>query len=61
MQADFWVQSQTGLQSEFQASQSYTEKPCPKNQNKKQKNKNKNKKTQKQNKKTKKHPPKKKK
>jgi hypothetical protein len=26
-QADFWVQSQTGLQSEFQDSQGYTEKP----------------------------------
>jgi hypothetical protein len=27
-QADFWVQGQPGLQSEFQDSQSYTEKPC---------------------------------
>jgi hypothetical protein len=27
-QADFWVQSQPGLQSEFQDSQGYTEKPC---------------------------------
>jgi hypothetical protein len=27
-QADFWVQGQSGLQSEFQDSQSYTEKPC---------------------------------
>ena len=26
-QADFWVQGQPGLQSEFQDSQSYTEKP----------------------------------
>jgi hypothetical protein len=28
MQADFWVQGQPGLQSEFQDSQGYTEKPC---------------------------------
>jgi hypothetical protein len=28
-QADFWVRGQTGLQSEFQDSQGYTEKPCP--------------------------------
>ena len=27
-QADFWVQGQSGLQSEFQDSQGYTEKPC---------------------------------
>jgi hypothetical protein len=27
-QADFWVQGQPGLQSEFQESQRYTEKPC---------------------------------
>jgi hypothetical protein len=27
-QADFWVQGQPGLQSEFQDSQGYTEKPC---------------------------------
>jgi hypothetical protein len=37
-QVDFWVRSQPGLQSEFQDSQSYTEKPCLKktktNQNK---------------------------
>jgi hypothetical protein len=26
--ADFWVQGQPGLQSEFQDSQDYTEKPC---------------------------------
>jgi hypothetical protein len=35
-QADFWVRGQPGLQSEFQDSQGYTEKPClekPKNQN----------------------------
>jgi hypothetical protein len=25
---DFWVQGQPGLQSEFQDSQGYTEKPC---------------------------------
>jgi hypothetical protein len=38
-QVDFWVQGQPCLQSEFQDSQSYTEKPCPK------KNNNNNKKT----------------
>jgi hypothetical protein len=27
-QADFWVRGQPGLQSEFQDSQGYTEKPC---------------------------------
>ena len=27
-QVDFWVRGQPGLQSEFQDSQSYTEKPC---------------------------------
>jgi hypothetical protein len=27
-QADFWVRGQPGLQSEFQDSQNYTEKPC---------------------------------
>jgi hypothetical protein len=27
-QADFWVQGQPGLQSEFQDSQGYTENPC---------------------------------
>jgi hypothetical protein len=43
-QADFWVQGQPGLQSEFQDSQSYTEKPCLKTkQNKKQKQKKKKK------------------
>jgi hypothetical protein len=26
--ADFWVRGQPGLQSEFQDSQGYTEKPC---------------------------------
>ena len=40
-QADFWVRGQPGLQSEFQDSQGYTEKPCLENI---QKNKNKNKK-----------------
>jgi hypothetical protein len=34
-QADFWVQGQPGLHSEFQDSQGYTEKPClDKKQNK---------------------------
>jgi hypothetical protein len=31
-QANFWVQGQPGLQSEFQDSQGYTEKPCLKKQ-----------------------------
>jgi hypothetical protein len=35
-QAGFWVRGQPGLQSEFQDSQGYTEKPCLKKQNKKQ-------------------------
>jgi hypothetical protein len=38
-QANFWVRGQPGLQSEFQNSQGYTEKPCL------EKTKNKNKKT----------------
>jgi hypothetical protein len=33
-QADFWVRGQPGLQSEFQDSQGYTEKPCLKKQKK---------------------------
>jgi hypothetical protein len=41
-QANFWVRGQPGLQSEFQDTQSYTEKPCLKKtkkpKNKKQKN-----------------------
>jgi hypothetical protein len=36
-QADFWVWGQPGLQSEFQDSQGYTEKPCLEKQTKKQK------------------------
>jgi hypothetical protein len=40
-QVDFWVWGQPGLQSEFQDSQGYTEKPCLEKQNKtKQKPKN---------------------
>jgi hypothetical protein len=39
---DFWVRGQPGLQSEFQDSQGYTEKPCL------EKNKNKNKKKRKE-------------
>jgi hypothetical protein len=35
-QADFWVRGQPGLQSEFQDSQGYTEKPCLKKQTNKQ-------------------------
>jgi hypothetical protein len=38
-QADFWVRGQPGLQSEFQDSQSYTEKPCLKKKNKQQQKK----------------------
>jgi hypothetical protein len=38
-QADFWVWGQPGLQSEFQDSQDYTEKPCLENQKKKKKKK----------------------
>jgi hypothetical protein len=36
-QADFWVRGQPGLQSEFQDSQGYTEKPCPGKKKKKKK------------------------
>jgi hypothetical protein len=39
-QADFWLRGQPGLQSEFQDSQGYTEKPClekPKTKNQKKK------------------------
>jgi hypothetical protein len=36
-QVDFWVRGQTGLQSEFQDSQGYTEKPCLKNPKKEKK------------------------
>ena len=38
-QADFWVRGQPGLQSEFQDSQGYTEKPCLKKKEKKRKKK----------------------
>jgi hypothetical protein len=37
-QADFWVQGQPGLQSEFQDSQGYTEKTCLKNKKKRKRN-----------------------
>jgi hypothetical protein len=40
-QADFLVQGQPGLQSEFQDSQGYTEKPCLKKNQKKKKNRSK--------------------
>jgi hypothetical protein len=40
-QADFWVRGQLGLQSEFQDSQGYTEKPCLKKPNKGKKKKKK--------------------
>jgi hypothetical protein len=33
-QADLWVQGQPDLQSEFQVSQGYTEKPCLEKANK---------------------------
>jgi hypothetical protein len=36
-QADFWVRGQPGLQSEFQDSQGYTEKPCLQKKKKKKK------------------------
>jgi hypothetical protein len=36
-QADFWVQGQPGLQSEFQDSQGYTEKSCLENKTNKKK------------------------
>jgi hypothetical protein len=45
-QADFWVRGQPGLQSEFQDSQGYTEKPClekPKQKQKQKQNKKKKK------------------
>jgi hypothetical protein len=35
---DFWVRGQPGLQSEFQDSQGYTEKPCLEKQKQKQNN-----------------------
>ena len=38
-EAELWVWSQPGLQSEFQDSQGYTEKPCLKKQTNKQTNK----------------------
>jgi hypothetical protein len=43
-QADFWFWGQPGLQSEFQDSQGYTEKPCLKKQKPKQKQTKKSKK-----------------
>ena len=42
-QADFWVQSQPGLQSEFQDRQGYTEKPCLEKKKTKKKKKKKKK------------------
>ena len=36
-QANFWVRGQPGLQSEFQDSQGYTEKPCLEKKRKKEK------------------------
>ena len=46
-QADFWVQGQPGLQSEFQDSQGYTEKLCLKKQKQNHKTKKQNKTKQK--------------
>ena len=43
-QADFWIQGQPGLQSEFQDSQGYTEKPCLEKNKKQKTNKQTNKK-----------------
>jgi hypothetical protein len=40
-QVDFWVRGQPGLQSEFQDSQGYTEKPCLEKQKNKKPNKQK--------------------
>ena len=45
-QADFWVQGQPGLQSEFQDSQGYTGRYFPEKQTKKQKKKTKTKQQQ---------------
>jgi hypothetical protein len=36
-QVDYWVRGQPGLQSEFQDSQGYTEKPCLEKPKKKKK------------------------
>jgi hypothetical protein len=46
-QEDFLIQGQPGLQSEFQDSQGYTEKPCLKKQKQTKQNKNKQKKPKK--------------
>jgi hypothetical protein len=53
-QGDFWVRGQPGLQSEFQDSQGYTEKPCLKKirQKQQQKNQKRTKKQKRDNKKT---------
>jgi hypothetical protein len=51
-QADFWVRGQPGVQSGFQDSQGYTEKPClekPKQTNKNKKAKQTNKQAKKKN------------
>ena len=47
-QADFWVRGQPSLQSEFQDSQGYTEKPCLEKQKQTTKNQTKIKKQQQQ-------------
>jgi hypothetical protein len=45
-QVDFWVWGKPGLQSEFQDSQGYTEKPCLEKQQQQKQNKTKQKVTQ---------------
>jgi hypothetical protein len=52
-QADFWVLGQPGLQSEFQHSRGYTEKPCLKKNKKTKKQKTKQQQQQKKKKKKK--------
>jgi hypothetical protein len=47
-QVDFWVRGQPGLQSEFQDSQGYTEKPCLEKPNQTKLNQTKKPKTNKQ-------------
>ena len=44
-QEDFWIRGQPGLQSEFQDSQGYTDKPCLEKKKKKKKQNNNNNKT----------------
>ena len=48
-QVDFWVRGQPGLQSEFQDSHGYTDKPCFKKQDKQKTNKQKRRQVNKEN------------